>query len=97
MKLTSHAHYDHTGGLPLLLPRLRHGIPLFANGDLLRERFLLRDGQMKPIGLPLSREALAEHLTLATRHRAAGDRPGSLDERGRSPTGRSPRAAVLSF
>ncbi|MCX6028140.1 MAG: MBL fold metallo-hydrolase [Chloroflexi bacterium] len=60
----SHAHYDHTGGLPALLGRLRPGIPLFANTDLFRERFSQREGPPKSIGLPLSREMLAAQLTL---------------------------------
>ncbi len=61
----SHAHYDHTGGLPALLPHLRPGIPLFANPDLFRERFSRRDdGSARRIGLPLSREELAAHFEL---------------------------------
>ena len=60
----SHAHYDHTGGLPALLGQFRPGIPLFANADLFRERFAQRDGTPKPIGLSLSRAELAAHLTL---------------------------------
>lgn len=60
----SHAHYDHTGGLPALLGRLRPGIPFFANADLFRERFSRRNGPPKRIGLPLSREELAAHFAL---------------------------------
>jgi 7,8-dihydropterin-6-yl-methyl-4-(beta-D-ribofuranosyl)aminobenzene 5'-phosphate synthase len=60
----SHAHYDHTGGLPALVPLLRPGIPLFANADLFRERFSQRDGPPKRISLPLSREELASHFAL---------------------------------
>lgn len=60
----SHAHYDHTGGLPALLGQLRPGISLFANADLFRERYSQRDGVAKPIGLPLGRAELAEGLTL---------------------------------
>jgi len=60
----SHAHYDHTGGLPVLLGRLRPGIPLYAGADLFRERFSQHEGTAKSIGLALGREELAGRLTL---------------------------------
>jgi 7,8-dihydropterin-6-yl-methyl-4-(beta-D-ribofuranosyl)aminobenzene 5'-phosphate synthase len=60
----SHAHYDHTGGLPTLLEHLRQGTALYANPDLFRERFSRREGQVKSIGPSLTREALATRLTL---------------------------------
>lgn len=61
----SHAHYDHTGGLPALMEYLQPDTPLYANADLFRERFSRRQGKPKSIGLPLTREALAAHLTLS--------------------------------
>ena len=60
----SHAHYDHTGGLPALLERVRPGIPLYANPDLFRERFSRREGEPRSMGLALTREELAARLTL---------------------------------
>lgn len=60
----SHAHYDHTGGLPALLGQLRPGIRLYANADLFRERFSQRDGPPRRIGLSLTREELSARLTL---------------------------------
>jgi 7,8-dihydropterin-6-yl-methyl-4-(beta-D-ribofuranosyl)aminobenzene 5'-phosphate synthase len=62
----SHAHYDHTGGLPALLERTRPGLPLYAHPDLFRERFSQRQGDplAKEIGVPLGREALASRTTL---------------------------------
>ncbi len=60
----SHAHYDHTGGLPALLDRLRPGIPLYASADLFRERFSQHEGATRSIGLSLSREELAGRVTL---------------------------------
>jgi 7,8-dihydropterin-6-yl-methyl-4-(beta-D-ribofuranosyl)aminobenzene 5'-phosphate synthase len=53
----SHAHTDHTGGLPALLER-QPGLPIFANSDLLRERFSRRAGRMRPRGLPMSAKTL---------------------------------------
>lgn len=62
----SHAHYDHTGGLPALLERARPDLPLYAHPDLFRERFSHRQGDpiAKQIGVPLVREALAARTTL---------------------------------
>lgn len=60
----SHAHYDHTGGLPSLLEHVRPGIPLYAQPDLFRERFSRREGEPQAVGLSVTREALAAHLTL---------------------------------
>ncbi len=60
----SHAHYDHTGGLPALLEHVRPGTPLYANPDLFRERLSRREGEPQAVGLPVTREALAAHLKL---------------------------------
>jgi 7,8-dihydropterin-6-yl-methyl-4-(beta-D-ribofuranosyl)aminobenzene 5'-phosphate synthase len=60
----SHAHYDHTGGLPALLERLEPRTPLYANLDLFRERFADRGQWLETIGLRLGREALAQRLAL---------------------------------
>jgi 7,8-dihydropterin-6-yl-methyl-4-(beta-D-ribofuranosyl)aminobenzene 5'-phosphate synthase len=59
----SHAHYDHTGGLPALLEHVAD-IPLHAHPDLFRERFSRREGTPKFVGLPLEREALERRLML---------------------------------
>jgi 7,8-dihydropterin-6-yl-methyl-4-(beta-D-ribofuranosyl)aminobenzene 5'-phosphate synthase len=57
----SHAHYDHTGGLPALLDQIT-GLPLYAHPDLFRERFSRRE-EVKSVGLSLGREKLAQRLT----------------------------------
>jgi len=59
----SHAHYDHTGGLPALLDGVA-GIPLHAHPDLFRERFSRREGAIESVGLSLDREALEQRVTL---------------------------------
>ncbi|MEA3376120.1 MAG: MBL fold metallo-hydrolase [Chloroflexota bacterium] len=61
----SHAHYDHTGGLPMLLEYLDRGTPLYANPDLFRERYSVRDDGLEDIGMPLTREDLTARLSLA--------------------------------
>jgi 7,8-dihydropterin-6-yl-methyl-4-(beta-D-ribofuranosyl)aminobenzene 5'-phosphate synthase len=58
----SHAHYDHTGGLPALLDQVAV-IPLYAHPDLFRERFSRRE-EVKSVGLTLEREVLEQRLTL---------------------------------
>jgi 7,8-dihydropterin-6-yl-methyl-4-(beta-D-ribofuranosyl)aminobenzene 5'-phosphate synthase len=60
----SHAHYDHTGGLPVLLKHLRHGTPLYANPDLFCERFSRREGKLRNVGLLMTQEELAEQMRL---------------------------------
>jgi 7,8-dihydropterin-6-yl-methyl-4-(beta-D-ribofuranosyl)aminobenzene 5'-phosphate synthase len=65
----SHAHYDHTGGLPALLDRLDAGTPLYAHPDLFRPRFSWQKGGLQleepqDVGLALNQEALARRLTM---------------------------------
>jgi 7,8-dihydropterin-6-yl-methyl-4-(beta-D-ribofuranosyl)aminobenzene 5'-phosphate synthase len=54
----SHAHYDHTGGLPALLEHTCPDLPLYAHPDLFGERFSKRQTPPRSIGLPLAREDL---------------------------------------
>ena len=63
----SHAHYDHTGGLERFFGLSRPGIPLYASPDLFRERYALKDGQARAIGLRLSQVEIARqaHLHLS--------------------------------
>jgi len=60
----SHAHYDHTGGLPALLEEVHPGLPLYAHSDLFRDRFSLRQGKLASIGMPLRRDALTSRAML---------------------------------
>jgi 7,8-dihydropterin-6-yl-methyl-4-(beta-D-ribofuranosyl)aminobenzene 5'-phosphate synthase len=60
----SHAHYDHTGGLPALLEYVPPGTPLYANPDFFRERFSRCEGKPNHVGLPLTRDALEARLSM---------------------------------
>jgi 7,8-dihydropterin-6-yl-methyl-4-(beta-D-ribofuranosyl)aminobenzene 5'-phosphate synthase len=60
----THAHYDHTGGLPALLQHLRPGTALYANPDLFRERSSRQEGKLRNVGLSLDRQRLAAHLVI---------------------------------
>ena len=60
----SHAHDDHTGGLPALLPTLRAGTPLYAHPTLFRSRYSFRNQQYRSRGIPLDRQTLAARLDL---------------------------------
>lgn len=60
----SHAHYDHTGGLPALATLLPPGLPLYANADILRERFSRRDSTRRAIGMPVDEPWLRERFAL---------------------------------
>ncbi len=72
----SHAHYDHTGGLPELLDRLRPGMPLYANPDLFRERWSRRQGKLQSAGLSMTQAELAGRVRLALSARPQEIVPG---------------------
>jgi 7,8-dihydropterin-6-yl-methyl-4-(beta-D-ribofuranosyl)aminobenzene 5'-phosphate synthase len=72
----SHAHYDHTGGLPELLGHLRPGTPLYANPDLFRERWSRREGKLQSAGLSMTQTELAEGVRLALSARPQEIVPG---------------------
>jgi len=60
----SGAHYDHTGGIERFVNLSRPGIPLYASPDLFRERFSIKNGQTRHIGLRLSQAEIARHMDL---------------------------------
>lgn len=56
----SHAHYDHTGGLSVILDNGNHPT-IFSISDLFQPRFALRKNDLESfIGIDFSREQLAE-------------------------------------
>ncbi len=60
----SHAHYDHSGGLLMLLKHLKPDTPLYANPDLFRERYSVRADALESVGMPLTREDLTARMSL---------------------------------
>ena len=90
----SHAHDDHTGGLPALLPRLRPRIPLYAHTTLFRPRFSRKSGAMQSRGMPLPEVEVARFVDLRLTDEPAEVLPevlttGQIRVR-REPEGRSP-------
>jgi 7,8-dihydropterin-6-yl-methyl-4-(beta-D-ribofuranosyl)aminobenzene 5'-phosphate synthase len=55
----SHAHNDHTGGLPFVLAQ-HPGVPLYASPEIGRPRFSRKQGRHAFIGLPQPLDALAQ-------------------------------------
>lgn len=93
----SHAHPDHTGGLPAFLER-RPGLPVYAHPDLPRERFSRREGRVKPKGLSLAFEVLGQQANLRLSAEPQEILPGvwtsgEISERP-EPEGRSPHHLV---
>jgi 7,8-dihydropterin-6-yl-methyl-4-(beta-D-ribofuranosyl)aminobenzene 5'-phosphate synthase len=57
----SHGHYDHTGGLPLVIPRVPTA-EIYAHPAATGPRYSIREGAAKPIAMPLAaRTALENH------------------------------------
>ena len=93
----SHAHLDHTGGLPGVLAK-KPGLPLYASPDLFRPRFTLREDTYKPIGLPLTQKELTQFADLHVSAAPVEVLPGlwttgEINERS-EPEGRSTRHFV---
>ena len=51
----SHAHYDHTGGLEVVIPK-HPNLPVYANADVFRQKYSLHDGNYDMSGFEFSRE-----------------------------------------
>ncbi len=56
----SHAHLDHTGGLPAVIAHTRPSTPLHAHPDLFRERYSKR----ARCGMKIEQKVLAAHFDL---------------------------------
>jgi 7,8-dihydropterin-6-yl-methyl-4-(beta-D-ribofuranosyl)aminobenzene 5'-phosphate synthase len=55
----SHGHYDHTGGLPMILGAIGHEVPVIAHPDLFSNKYSHKKGNKdRYIGIPYQREEL---------------------------------------
>lgn len=59
----SHGHHDHTGGLSALLGA-HPGLPIYGHQSLLDQRYSLRDGRIRNIGIEWTRQQLECRATL---------------------------------
>jgi len=57
----SHGHYDHTGGLPLVIERAP-SVHLYAHPAAVGPRFAVREGSAKPIAIPEAARGAIESL-----------------------------------
>lgn len=55
--MISHGHYDHTGGLPLVLG-VRGAVDVFGHPDMFSERYWTNGDERRFIGIPFRREFL---------------------------------------
>lgn len=71
----SHAHYDHTGGLPSLFEQVQ-GLALHAHPDLFRERFRKTDTGPKQVGPSMGRAEVQEYAVLQLSDKSSEVAPG---------------------
>lgn len=55
--MISHGHYDHTGGLPKVL-QLKAPVSIWGHPDMFAERYWIKGGQRRDIGIPYRRSYL---------------------------------------
>ncbi len=65
--ILSHGHYDHTGGLAELLPKMKAPI-IYLHPAALQARFSIREGVAKPNGLTAATSAALEDLPVPGCH-----------------------------
>jgi len=87
----SHGHYDHTGGIPMVLREARSA-EIFFHPGVTHSRYAIRGGKAKAIGMP--REAMTAMEKLPPERLHPVQRPAMLSDR-IGLTGPIPRAAAF--
>ena len=65
----SHGHYDHTGGVPTLLEKLKKKTPFYIGREFFASKYkMLEDGSYKYNGNPFTQELLMEKNSPAEVH-----------------------------
>jgi 7,8-dihydropterin-6-yl-methyl-4-(beta-D-ribofuranosyl)aminobenzene 5'-phosphate synthase len=59
----SHGHYDHTGGILKILNKIGR-VKIYAHPDALENKYSLKDGKTKNIGIPFKQDALKSSVSL---------------------------------
>jgi len=65
--ILSHGHYDHTGGLPDVLPKMKSPV-IYLHPAAIEPRFSIREGIAKPNGMPAAASAALEDLPVPGCH-----------------------------
>ncbi len=55
----SHGHYDHAGGLAIILEQRTNNLPIYAHSAIFATRYSLSQGYKRSIGMPVSRAELS--------------------------------------
>jgi len=73
----SHGHYDHTGGVPVLLEKLKENTPVYVGKEFFTPKYKkLEDGSYKYNGIPFEKEILTGKETRIQLNFIENDRTG---------------------
>lgn len=60
--ILSHGHYDHTGGVPLFMEKIKKKIPFYIGKEFFQKKYKkVEDGSLRYNGNPFPKEQITEH------------------------------------